>query len=123
MGQIHNHQHRQRVINYWQVLDCHSNPGDQQKAQDNCPDHARFRHMDTAISQVYIRNQKVAADCEHNAAGALKYVEYDYFKRWMMKRIAEEEDGPTDTSRDHELTDWPALDEFVDAFVNCANSR
>lgn len=63
------------------------------------------------------------ADREHNAAGALKYVEYDYFKRWMMKRIAEEEDGPTDTSRDHELTDWPALDEFVDAFVNYANSR
>ena len=53
----------------------------------------------------------------HNAAGALKYTEYDFFRRWMLKRIAEKEGGPTDTSRDHEFTDWDALDAFVDGFV------
>ncbi|MCK5747296.1 flavodoxin domain-containing protein [Oricola sp.] len=53
----------------------------------------------------------------HNAAGALKFTEYDFFRRWMLKRIAEKEGGPTDTSRDHEFTDWNTLDAFVDGFV------
>jgi len=53
----------------------------------------------------------------HNAAGALKYTEYDFFRRWMLKRIARKEGGPTDTNRDHEFTDWVALDKFVDEFV------
>lgn len=57
---------------------------------------------------------------EHNAAGALKFTEYDFFRRWMLKRISEKEGGPTDTSRDHEFTDWAALDEFIDGFVKQA---
>jgi len=53
----------------------------------------------------------------HNAAGALKYTEYDFFRRWMLKRIAGKEGGPTDTSKDYEFTDWDALDGFVTEFV------
>lgn len=53
----------------------------------------------------------------HHAAGALKYTEYDFFRRWMLKRIAAKEGGPTDTSRDYEFTDWDALDGFIDNFV------
>ncbi len=53
----------------------------------------------------------------HHAAGALKYVEYDFFKRWMLRRIAESEGAPVDTSRDHELTDWNAIDGFVRSFL------
>jgi menaquinone-dependent protoporphyrinogen oxidase len=53
----------------------------------------------------------------HHAAGALKYVEYDFFKRWMLRRIAEREGGPVDTTRDHELTDWKALEAFVRSFL------
>ncbi|QKV18210.1 flavodoxin domain-containing protein [Oricola thermophila] len=56
----------------------------------------------------------------HHAAGALKYTEYDFFRRWMLKRIAGKEGGPTDTSRDHEFTDWNALDAFVKEFVEQA---
>ena len=56
----------------------------------------------------------------HHAAGALKYTEYDFFRRWMLKRIAAKEGGPTDTSRDHEFTDWAALDTFVDGFARQA---
>ncbi|MCU0790399.1 MAG: protoporphyrinogen oxidase [Nitratireductor sp.] len=54
---------------------------------------------------------------QHHAAGALKYVEYDFFKRWMLRRIAEKEGGPVDTWRDHELTDWAALEGFVRSFL------
>jgi menaquinone-dependent protoporphyrinogen oxidase len=54
---------------------------------------------------------------QHHAAGALKYIEYDFFKRWMMRRIAEREGGPVDTWRDHVLTDWAALEGFVRTFL------
>lgn len=53
----------------------------------------------------------------HHSAGALKYTEYDFFRRWMLKRIAAKEGGPTDTSRDHEFTDWDKLEHFVSSFA------
>lgn len=54
----------------------------------------------------------------HHAAGALKYLEYDFFKRMLMRQIASKESGPVDTSRDHEFTDWAALDAFVQTFID-----
>lgn len=46
-------------------------------------------------------------------AGALLYTRYNFLIRFVMKRIARAEGGSTDTSRDHEYTDWAALDRFV----------
>ncbi len=57
------------------------------------------------------------ADRVHHAAGALKYTEYDFFKRYMMRRISRMEGDPTDTSTDHEFTDWDALTGFVSGFL------
>lgn len=57
------------------------------------------------------------AQMVHHAAGALKFLEYDFFKRYVMRRIAAKEGGPVDVTRDHELTDWAALDAFTDAFL------
>lgn len=54
----------------------------------------------------------------HHAAGALKYLEYDFFKRALMRQIAAKEGGPVDTSVDHEFTDWQALDAFVQEFAD-----
>jgi menaquinone-dependent protoporphyrinogen oxidase len=34
-----------------------------------------------------------------------------------MKRIARASGGSTDTSRDHEYTDWEALDRLVDELL------
>ena len=38
-------------------------------------------------------------------AGALQYLEYDFFTRLMMHRGGH----PTDTARDHDYTDWDAV--------------
>jgi menaquinone-dependent protoporphyrinogen oxidase len=57
----------------------------------------------------------------HMVAGALRYTEYDFFKRWIMKLIARQHDAPTDTSSDHEFTDWDDFDAFVEAFVKSAD--
>jgi menaquinone-dependent protoporphyrinogen oxidase len=39
-------------------------------------------------------------------AGRLAYTQYGLLKRFMMRRIARRSGGPTDTSRDYEMTDW-----------------
>jgi len=56
----------------------------------------------------------------HHAAGALRYTEYDFFKRWIIRRMAEHENAPTDVTKDHELTDWTALSAFVQEFLASA---
>lgn len=53
----------------------------------------------------------------HHVAGAFRYTSYDFLKRWAMKYIAYRKGGPTDTSRDYELTDWDDLTRFVDSFL------
>ncbi len=50
-------------------------------------------------------------------AGALLYQEYGVLKRLVMKLIARQVGGDTDTSRDHEYTDWEGLDRFVGAMA------
>jgi len=50
-------------------------------------------------------------------AGALAYKRYNLLLRFVMKRIARKAGGPTDTSRDHELTDWASVDRFARELV------
>lgn len=47
-------------------------------------------------------------------AGALTYTRYNFFLRFIMKRIAARAGAGTDSSRDYEYTDWATLDRFVD---------
>jgi len=53
-----------------------------------------------------------------SVAGALKYSEYGFIKRFMMKRIAREEGGDTDPSRDYEYTDWDSVEAFAAEFAS-----
>lgn len=49
-------------------------------------------------------------------AGALKYQDYGFFKRQLMKRIAK--DLSTDTSQNHEYTDWLEVQNFALRFAD-----
>jgi menaquinone-dependent protoporphyrinogen oxidase len=49
-------------------------------------------------------------------AGALLYRRYNFALRALMRFIASTAGGSTDTSRDHEFTDWVAVDRFAAAF-------
>ena len=51
-------------------------------------------------------------------AGALKYSEYGLLKRVVMRRIAGNAGGGTDTSRDYEYTDWEELEAFAREFAS-----
>lgn len=49
--------------------------------------------------------------------GAMAYTKYNPFMRWFIRRATKAAGGPTDTSRDHEMTDWSQVERFVEAFV------
>jgi menaquinone-dependent protoporphyrinogen oxidase len=55
--------------------------------------------------------------------GALRYSEYGFLKRLMMKRIAKEATGDTDTSRDYEYTDWGEVEDFTSDFAAFLEGR
>ncbi len=50
--------------------------------------------------------------------GGLMYRKYGFLKRFMMKKISRKMGRDTDTSRNHEYTEWTAVDRFADAFLD-----
>lgn len=50
-------------------------------------------------------------------AGAMAFTKYGRLLRWWMLRISRRNGGPTDPSRDHELTDWTQVRRFARAFA------
>jgi menaquinone-dependent protoporphyrinogen oxidase len=53
----------------------------------------------------------------HQAAGAIRYSQYDFFKRLAIKFIASQRGQKTVMSQDYDLTDYPALEQFVLGFM------
>ena len=49
--------------------------------------------------------------------GRLAYGQYGPMRRFVMKRIVGRAGGDTDTSRDHEYTDWEGVTRFTEAFL------
>ena len=50
--------------------------------------------------------------------GAISFTRYNVLLRWIMKRISQKKGGPTDTSTDHELTNWAQVEEFAHELVS-----
>lgn len=51
----------------------------------------------------------------HQIAGAFRFTEYDFFKRWVLKLIAWEKGVKVEPGKDVELTNWDALAATVDS--------
>ncbi|MGE5336711.1 MAG: flavodoxin domain-containing protein [Gemmatimonadota bacterium] len=69
------------------------------------------------LADQFLSDTGLKAGMVRLVAGALKYTEYDFFRRWMMKAIAKKAGGSTDTSHDTEYTDWNDVARFVDEFL------
>jgi menaquinone-dependent protoporphyrinogen oxidase len=54
-------------------------------------------------------------------AGAMAFTKYNPIVRWVLKQISKRNGGPTDTSHDHELTDWTEVEQFAGAFMTMVN--
>ena len=51
-------------------------------------------------------------------AGAVLYTKYDFITRMVMKKISAAEGRSTDTSRDHEYTDWDQVAKFTEEYLD-----
>lgn len=56
-------------------------------------------------------------------AGALKFSQYGFLRRWAMKAIAKKEMGSVDATRDTVFTDWDAVARFARGFVGGVTDR
>lgn len=75
------------------------------------PDAAR-RYLETFLRQTGWQPPQTAT-----FAGAIQYSKYGAFKRLLMVLFVGLAGGDTDTSRNHEYTDWNAVDRFAEAFA------
>jgi len=76
------------------------------------------RKADDELLRLFIRESGLKPQFVASIAGALHYRRYGFLKRWLLRRISAAAGGPTDTSRDHELTDWSQVASFADALIN-----
>ncbi len=53
---------------------------------------------------------------EH-VAGAFRFSEYDFFRAWAMRRIADQKGEKVEPGKDKEYTDWAALGQTLDNWV------
>ena len=77
----------------------------------------------TSILQRFQSATGWAPDVSKLVAGALSYTQYGWVTRLVMRRIARKAGGSTDTSRDHEYTDWNDLRAFVEMFARTVVNR
>lgn len=75
------------------------------------------RNADARLLHQFIDRSGMKPDFIASFAGALRYTQYNFLIRWIMKRISASASGPTDTSRDHDLTDWSQVAAFAKAFA------
>ncbi len=55
--------------------------------------------------------------------GALRYSEYGFLKRAMMRRLGGRSLDATDTTRDYEYTDWDEVRTFAEDFASFVTQR
>jgi len=77
-----------------------------------------------AIPRNYVEHLGWHPDSIEVMAGALKFSEYGFLRRVVMKSISEKEMGAAiDTSRDYEYTDWEQVDRFARTFAEYAEQH
>lgn len=53
-------------------------------------------------------------------AGAFRFTQYDFFRRWAMRHIAAQKGETVDPGKDREYTDWDALGAVFDGWPGAA---
>ncbi|HKP30787.1 MAG TPA: flavodoxin domain-containing protein [Gemmatimonadales bacterium] len=79
-------------------------------------DPAVRRDLDGILGR-FVRESRWHPGMVKEVAGALKYREYGWLKRRVMRYMAAKAGGSTDTSRNHEYTDWADLRRWAGAFL------
>jgi menaquinone-dependent protoporphyrinogen oxidase len=69
------------------------------------------------LRDAFLAQTQWAPDLTASIAGAINFTKYNFLLRWYMKRASAMNGGSTDTSRDHEYTDWAQVDRFAGEFA------
>jgi menaquinone-dependent protoporphyrinogen oxidase len=70
-----------------------------------------------AYIEAFLRQTRWNPRLTTSVGGVMAYTRYGPILRWVIQRISRRKGGPTDTSRDHETTDWAAVEEFARRFA------
>jgi len=70
-----------------------------------------------------VRQAQVQPDLVELFAGAIAYSKYGWVTKRVMRSIARREGNGTDMSRDHEYTDWAAVDRFAEQIAALVRGR
>ena len=83
---------------------------------------ARKSEKNTAETNPYINKFLKISKWRPNKisvfAGKVDYPNYNFFDKYIIKLIMFITNGPTDTSRSYEFTDWSKVDDFSKEFRN-----
>ena len=83
---------------------------------------ARKREKNTADTNPYIKNFLKISEWIPNKievfAGRVDYPGYNFFDKYLIKFIMFITNGPTDTSKSYEFTDWNKVDVFAKELKN-----
>jgi len=82
---------------------------------------ARGRMAAERLLEEFVRSHEWTPILSASVAGAINFTRYNFLLRWYMKRASAKHGGTTDTSRDHEYTDWAQVDRFALAIANTIN--
>jgi len=88
-----------------------------ERADTTPEEHSKFLSEVAAVNEHFFEQTGWHPARLKNVAGALAYSRYNFLIRMIMKRIARQSGGSTDTSRDHDYTDWAELDRFVSSLA------
>lgn len=78
---------------------------------------AEARKTDRLLLRSFIEQSGLEPKYVASIAGALRYREYNFFVRFMLKRISRTAGGPTDTNHDFVMTDWSQVGRFIDCVL------
>lgn len=105
-SRIHNARHAQPMIDY--IARYHGELRDMPSYFFSVSNSKSLRYIEQLCETTNWRPREAAA-----IAGALAYRQYGVVLRFVMKLLAKRGGHPTDTSRDHELTDWNEVKRFA----------
>ncbi|WP_340099850.1 flavodoxin domain-containing protein [Salinibaculum salinum] len=125
-GSIHVGKHQQSVLRFVREHrdDLVSRPtGFSQVSLSSVADDEQRRAEAAGYVESFIEETGWHPDRIGLFGGALRYSEYGFLKRLLMKRIAKGATGDTDTSRDYEYTDWVEVEQFSNDFAAFVEGR
>ena len=95
-------------------------------AEDPAADEKRRSRARAAVEKTFVRFVRETGwtpNVVHPIAGALLYRQYGFLVRAMMRFISGMVGASTDTSRDHEYTDWAAVDRHANELADRCEAK